>query len=164
VQGTGKTVALVGENGAGKTTIIKLLARLYDPSAGKILIDGIDLKQLDLNRWREKIAVVFQDFCRYSLTIGENIALGDLITLEELEKLKLAARKAGIADKIERLEHQYETLLDKQFDGTELSGGEWQKIAIALCLYPRKAICSAGAFAIAAISLRRTNSSFRSPQ
>ncbi|MDJ0634086.1 MAG: ABC transporter ATP-binding protein [Xenococcaceae cyanobacterium MO_188.B29] len=127
----GKTVALVGENGAGKTTIIKLLARLYDPNAGKILIDGIDLKRLDLNQWRQQIAMVFQDFCRYSLTVGENIALGDLTSLEKLEKLKLAASKAGIADKIDRLENQYQTLLGKQFDGTELSGGEWQKIAIA---------------------------------
>ncbi|MGL5078491.1 MAG: ABC transporter ATP-binding protein, partial [Waterburya sp.] len=127
----GKTVALVGENGAGKTTIIKLLARLYDPTAGRILVDGIDLKQLNLNQWRQQIAVVFQDFCRYSLTIGENIALGDLTALEKLEKLKLAAKKAGIDNKINRLEDQYQTLLGKQFDGTELSGGEWQKIAIA---------------------------------
>ncbi|MEM8718563.1 MAG: ABC transporter ATP-binding protein [Cyanobacteria bacterium P01_G01_bin.39] len=127
----GKTVALVGENGAGKTTIIKLLARLYDPSAGQIFIDGIDLKKLDLNQWRQQIAVVFQDFCRYSLTVGENIALGDLTAFEELEKLKLAASKAGIAEKIDRLEHKYQNLLGKQFDGTELSGGEWQKIAIA---------------------------------
>ncbi len=126
-----QTVALVGENGAGKTTIIKLLARLYDPSAGRILVDGINLKQLDLAQWRQQIAVVFQDFCHYSLTVGENIALGDLTALEKLERLKLAATKAGIADKIDRLEHQYQTLLGKQFDGTELSGGEWQKIAIA---------------------------------
>jgi ATP-binding cassette, subfamily B, bacterial len=128
---SGKTIALVGENGAGKTTIIKLLARLYDPSAGTILVDGIDLKQLNLNQWREQIAVVFQDFCRYSLTVGENIALGDLTALEELGKLKLAAKKAGIAAKIDRLKDRYQTLLGKQFDGTELSGGEWQKIAIA---------------------------------
>jgi ATP-binding cassette, subfamily B, bacterial len=127
----GETLALVGENGAGKTTIIKLLARLYDPSAGRILVDGINLKQLDLALWRQQIAVVFQDFCRYSLTVGENIALGDLTALEKLPKLPLAATKAGIADKIDRLEHQYQTLLGKQFDGTELSGGEWQKIAIA---------------------------------
>jgi ATP-binding cassette, subfamily B, bacterial len=127
----GETLALVGENGAGKTTIIKLLARLYDPSAGRILVDGINLKQLDLDRWREQIAVVFQDFCRYSLTVGENIALEDLTAIDKLAQLQLAATKAGIADKIDRLEHQYQTLLGKQFDGTELSGGEWQKIAIA---------------------------------
>jgi ATP-binding cassette, subfamily B, bacterial len=127
----GKTIALVGENGAGKTTIIKLLARLYDPSAGNILVNGIDLKQLDLNQWREQIAVVFQDFCRYSLTVGENIALGDLTAMENLAQLTLAAQKAGIAEKIDRLENKYHTFLGKQFDGTELSGGEWQKIAIA---------------------------------
>ena len=126
-----KTVALVGENGVGKTTIIKLLARLYDPTAGRILVDGIDLKQLDLAQWRQQIAVVFQDFCHYSLTVCENIALGDLTNLEEADKLKLAAIKAGIADKIDRLKDGYQTLLGKQFDGTELSGGEWQKIAIA---------------------------------
>ena len=126
-----RTIALVGENGAGKTTIIKLLARLYDPTAGRILVDGIDLKQLDLTQWRQQIAVVFQDFCHYSLTVGENIALGDLTALESADRLKLAATKAGIANKIDRLEHQYQTLLGKQFDGTELSGGEWQKIAIA---------------------------------
>ena len=126
-----RTVALVGENGAGKTTIVKLLARLYDPSAGRILVDGIDLKQLDLARWRQQIAVVFQDFCHYSLTVGENIALGDLTAIDKSERLQLAAAKAGISNKIDRLEHQYQTLLGKQFDGTELSGGEWQKIAIA---------------------------------
>ncbi len=128
---SGETVALVGENGAGKTTIIKLLARLYDPTAGKILIDGSDLKQLNLEQWRQQIAVVFQDFCRYSLTIAENIALGDLTVLKESDQLKMAAKKAGIANKIDRLENRYQTLLGKQFDGTELSGGEWQKIAIA---------------------------------
>ena len=79
----GETLALVGENGAGKTTIIKLLARLYDPSGGRILVDGIDLKQLDLDRWRQQIAVVFQDFCHYSLTVGENIALGDLTAIDK---------------------------------------------------------------------------------
>ena len=134
----GQTVALVGENGAGKSTIIKLLARLYDPSAGRILVDGIDLKQLDLARWRQQIAVVFQDFCHYSLTVGENIALGDLTAINKLDRLKLAATKAGIADKIDRLEHQYQTLLGKQFDGTELSGGEWQKIAIARAFIKEK--------------------------
>jgi ATP-binding cassette subfamily B protein len=79
-----------------------------------------------------KIAVVFQDFCRFSLTVGENIALGNLTAIDKLDHLKLAATKAGIAEKIDRLEHQYQTLLGKQFDGTELSGGEWQKIAITL--------------------------------
>jgi len=122
---------LVGEKGAGKTTITKLLARLYDPTGGRILVNGIDLKQLDLAQWRQQIAVVFQDFCHYSLSIGENIAQEASIASGDADRLKLATTKAGIANKIERLEHQYQTLLGKQFDGTELSGGEWQKIAIA---------------------------------
>ena len=129
---------MVGENGAGKTTIIKLLARLYDPTAGRILIDGIDLKYLNLNQWRQQIAVVFQDFCHYSLTVGENLALRDLASIDKLDRLQLAATKAGIANKIDRLEDRYQTLLGKQFDGTELSGGEWQKIALTLAFIREK--------------------------
>ncbi|MHC5823653.1 MAG: ABC transporter ATP-binding protein, partial [Nostoc sp.] len=127
----GETVALVGENGAGKTTLIKLLARLYDPTQGNILIDGENLKNLDIEAWRQQIAVVFQDFCRYSLTIGENIALGDTEALDNKLQLIQASQKSGIADKIEQLKEGYDTLLGKQFGGTELSGGEWQKLAIA---------------------------------
>ncbi|MGL5872351.1 MAG: ABC transporter ATP-binding protein [Xenococcaceae cyanobacterium] len=127
----GETIALVGENGAGKTTLIKLLTRFYDPTAGEILIDNVNLKELDLEKWRRQIAVVFQDFCRYSLSVGENIALGNLNSLDRTEEIELAASKSGIAKKVDRLENKYQTLLGKQFDGTELSGGEWQKIAIA---------------------------------
>lgn len=134
----GKTVALVGENGSGKTTLIKLLARFYDPTKGKILIDNTELKYLKLEEWRQQIAVVFQDFSRYFLTIGENIALGNLELLNDLEELKIAAQKAGISDKVALLENKYQTLLGKQFDGTELSGGEWQKIAIARAFIRQK--------------------------
>ncbi|MGF1539070.1 MAG: ABC transporter ATP-binding protein [Pleurocapsa sp.] len=134
----GKTVALVGENGSGKTTLIKLIARFYDPTRGKILIDGIELKHLKLEEWRHQIAVVFQDFSHYSLSVGENIALGNLKSLNNLEELKLAAIKAGISKKIDILENKYHTLLGKQFDGTELSGGEWQKIAIARAFIRQK--------------------------
>nr|WP_248277670.1 ABC transporter ATP-binding protein [Brasilonema sp. UFV-L1] len=127
----GETVALVGENGAGKTTLVKLLARFYDPTSGNIFIDGENLKNLDLQAWRQQIAVVFQDFCRYSLTIGENIALGNLSAINNLEQLKKAAEKSGIAQKVELFPDKYLTQLGKQFDGTELSGGEWQKLALA---------------------------------
>ncbi|WP_013334360.1 ABC transporter ATP-binding protein [Gloeothece verrucosa] len=127
----GETVALVGENGAGKSTLVKLLARFYDPTSGNIYIDGENLKELDLKEWRKQIAVVFQDFCRYALTIGENIALGDTSAMDDLERLKLASEKSEIAYKIEKLSQGYSTPLGKQFDGTELSGGEWQKLAIA---------------------------------
>jgi len=128
---SGETVALVGENGAGKTTLVKLLTRFYDPTQGNIWVDGKNLKMLDLQAWRQQITVVFQDFCRYSLTIGENIALGDIEALDDLSQLKRAGQKAGIADKIERLPEGYQTPLGKQFGGTELSGGEWQKLALA---------------------------------
>ncbi len=127
----GETIALVGENGAGKTTLIKLLSRFYDPSRGKILIDNIPLKDLNLEEWRKQIAVVFQDFSRYSLTVGENIALGNIAEKDNLKKIEIAATKSGIADRINKLESGYQTPLGKQFDGTELSGGEWQKVAIA---------------------------------
>lgn len=127
----GETVALVGENGAGKTTLVKLLTRFYDPMQGNIWVDGKNLKMLDLQAWRQQISVVFQDFCRYSLTIGENIALGNIEALDDLSQLKRAGQKAGIADKIERLREGYQTPLGKQFGGTELSGGEWQKLALA---------------------------------
>jgi ATP-binding cassette, subfamily B, bacterial len=126
----GETVALVGENGAGKTTLVKLLARLYDPTAGKIVVDGQNLNQLDLAAWRQQIGVVFQDFCRYALTIGENIALGNLATLGEHLHLQQTLENAGIKD-LSRFPQGLDTPLGKQFGGTELSGGEWQKVALA---------------------------------
>ncbi len=127
----GETVALVGENGAGKTTIVKLLTRLYDPTAGNIWIDGTDLKDLDLIAWRRQIAVAFQDFGRYSFSLAENIALGNLPALADLEKIKKASQQAGLDKLCEELPQGYQTLLGKQFDGTELSGGQWQKLALA---------------------------------
>lgn len=135
----GEIVAIVGENGAGKTTLIKLLSRMYDPVQGSILVDGIDLKELNLEEWRCQIAGVFQDFCRYSLTLGENIALGDLKILEHPEELKSVAQKAGIATLVEKLAEKENTLLGKQFGGTELSGGEWQKLALARAIVRRDA-------------------------
>ncbi len=127
----GETVALVGENGAGKTTLVKLLTRLYDPTEGAILVDGVDLRELDLDGWRENIAAVFQDFSHYALTVGENIALGDIKALDDPERFKKAVQKAGIEELLEKFPQGELTPLGKQFGGTELSGGEWQKLAIA---------------------------------
>lgn len=127
----GETVALVGENGAGKTTLVKLLTRLYDPTKGSILVDGVDLKELDLDAWRQNIAAVFQDFGRYALTLGENVALGDIEALNHPQRLTTAVQKAGIAQLVERFPQGEQTPLGKQFGGTELSGGEWQKLALA---------------------------------
>lgn len=125
----GETIALVGENGAGKTTLVKLLVRLYDPCSGSISINGQDLRELDLDRWRHRIAVVFQDFGRYSFTVEDNIFLND--RTRDPHRLEQVVQQARLTDVVDRLPQGYRTLLGKSFDGTELSGGEWQKLAIA---------------------------------
>lgn len=128
----GETVALVGENGAGKTTIIKLLCRLYDPNQGKISLDGIDLREFSTNQLRQQISVVFQDYARYNLTVKENIGFGNLDLLSQTDKIETAAQAAGADKAINRLRYGYDTTLGNQFEeGEELSIGEWQKIAIA---------------------------------
>jgi ATP-binding cassette subfamily B protein len=134
----GETIALVGENGAGKTSLIKLLTRLYDPTSGSIFIDNINLQDLDIKEWRQRISVVFQDFGKYSLTLGENISIGDL-SIEDTSRIDEAAQQAGIVSLFKRLPQGYETPLGKQFDGTELSGGQWQKLAIARAFYRKDA-------------------------
>ena len=127
----GEKVALVGENGAGKSTIVKLLARFYDPTEGEILIDGINLRELDLSAWRNKIAAVFQDFGKYHFTVNENITLYNFDTEKACQKVHFAAKQAGFDEVAEYLPQKYETQLGKQFDGAELSGGQWQKLALA---------------------------------
>lgn len=135
----GETVALVGENGAGKTTLVKLLTRLYDPTEGAILVDGVDLRELNLDGWRQNIAAVFQDFSRYALTLGENIALGDIAAFGDSERLRNSIQKAGITELVEKFPQREFTPLGKQFGGTELSGGEWQKLALARAFMREKA-------------------------
>ena len=135
----GETIALVGENGAGKTTLVKLLTRLYDPTAGNIRVDGKNLRDLDLKKWREQIAVVFQDFGRYAFTVEENIALTNIKLLFNHEGLIRAANQVGVAKTIDKLPERYKTCLGKQFAGTELSGGQWQKLALARAFFREKA-------------------------
>ena len=128
----GQRVALVGENGEGKTTIVKLLTRLYDPSEGQILLDGIDLREYDLEDFYREIGVIFQDFMRYEMTARENIAVGQIDELNRPETLQIAARKSMANDVIERLPRDYNQMLGRRFEGgVDLSGGEWQKIALA---------------------------------
>jgi ATP-binding cassette subfamily B protein len=128
----GKTTALVGENGAGKSTIVKLLTRLHNPVSGRILLNGVDLREYDLDDLRRQMTVVFQDFCRYPLPVWENISLGDVSRLHDRDRISKAARDAGADSVIRRLPQGEETLLGKQFEGgVDLSGGEWQKIALA---------------------------------
>jgi len=127
----GECVALVGHNGAGKTTIVKLLLRLYDPTNGRILLDGVDLREYDLGDLRRQMGAIFQDFGRYELTVGENIGLGRLELLGNRELQLDALEKAGGASLLDSLPGGPETLLGRELGDRELSGGEWQKLALA---------------------------------
>jgi ATP-binding cassette, subfamily B, bacterial len=128
----GESLALVGENGSGKTTLIKLLARLYTPSSGRILLDGLDLQSWDETALRERIGVIFQDFARYQLKVGENIGAGDVRHFEDEARWTEAARLGMALPFIESLPEGFDAQLGKWFkQGRELSGGQWQKIALA---------------------------------
>jgi ATP-binding cassette subfamily B protein len=128
----GEVLALVGENGAGKTTLVKLLARLYDPDEGRILLDGVDLREYDLDELRSNIGVIFQDFVRYHLSAGENIAVGRIEARGDRARIEEAARRALADEVIERLPMGYDQIVGRRFrNGVDLSGGEWQKVAIA---------------------------------
>ena len=128
----GERVALVGENGQGKTTIVKLMTRLYDPAEGQILLDGVDLREYRLEDLYREIGVIFQDFMRYEMTARENIAVGQIDEIEDLPILQMAAQKSMADQVIARLAGGYEQMLGRRFEsGVDLSGGEWQKIALA---------------------------------
>jgi ATP-binding cassette subfamily B protein len=128
----GEVVALVGENGAGKTTIVKLLARLYDPDEGRILLDGHDLREYDVEALRGNLGVIFQDFVRYNLSAADNIAVGRIIARNDRARIKTAAKRSQADEVIAKLPAGYDQMIGKRFkNGVELSGGEWQKIAIA---------------------------------
>jgi len=128
----GEVLALVGENGAGKTTLVKLLTRLYDPDEGRILLDGYDLREYDLNALRGNMGVIFQDFVRYNLSAGDNIAVGKIAARGDHARIERAARRSQADEVISRLPTGYQQMIGKRFkNGVELSGGEWQKIAIA---------------------------------
>ena len=127
----GEKLALVGENGAGKTTLVKLLARLYDPNEGRILLDGKDIREYDLAELRQAIGVIFQDFTRFYMTAAENIAVGDIEELEDLDKIEHAAGQSLADDVIQNLPNGYDQMLGRRFEeGVELSGGQWQKVAL----------------------------------
>jgi ATP-binding cassette, subfamily B, bacterial len=136
----GESLAIVGENGSGKTTLIKLLTRLYSPSKGRIFLEGLELKEWDIETLRQKIGVIFQDFARYQLIVGENIGIGDVDEIEKEPLIEEAAKK-GMADVFVRdLPRSYKTQLGTWFkDGKELSGGQWQKIALSRAFMRSKA-------------------------
>jgi ATP-binding cassette, subfamily B, bacterial len=129
---TNERLALIGENGQGKTTIVKLITRLYDPTEGQVLLDGIDLRDYDLEDLHHEIGVIFQDFMRYEMTARENIAVGRIEEIGNLDLLKDAANKSLADQTIGRLSLGYDQMLGRRFDqGVDLSGGEWQKVALA---------------------------------
>ncbi len=125
-------IALVGENGAGKTTLVKLLARLYDPDEGNILLDGVDLRDYDLDSLRTNIGIIFQDFVRYDFSLRENIGVSQVEAMNDEDRIREAAKRS-LADSVaQRVPQGFDQMLGKRFDnGVELSGGEWQKVALA---------------------------------
>jgi ATP-binding cassette, subfamily B, bacterial len=128
----GERVALIGENGEGKTTLVKLMTRLYDPVEGQILLDGVDLREYDLEDLYREIGVIFQDFMRYEMTARENVAIGRIDQVDNLTLLKSAAAQSMANEVIERLPRDYDQMLGRRFEnGVDLSGGEWQKVALA---------------------------------
>jgi ATP-binding cassette subfamily B protein len=128
----GERIALVGENGAGKTTLVKLLARLYDPTEGRILLDGIDLRQYNPDDLRQEIGVIFQDYMRYDMLASENIGFGRIHELDDRPRIERSAEKSLAAGVIAGLPETYRQMLGRRFEGgVDLSTGQWQKIALA---------------------------------
>lgn len=128
----GQSLALVGQNGAGKTTFIKLLTRLYEPTEGRILLDGVELGRWDVVDLRKRMSVVFQDFAEYQFTARENIGFGDVEGLSDAERIEFAVKRGGAEQVVQSLEQGLDTQLGRWFkQGVELSGGQWQKIALA---------------------------------
>ena len=128
----GEKLAIVGENGSGKTTLIKLLTRLYTPTSGRILLDGVDLNDWDIDVLRRRIGVIFQNFVQYQFTVGENVGVGDVGRLTDRVEWETAAEKGMAAPFIDLLPQGFDTQLGKWFKGgQELSGGQWQKIALS---------------------------------
>ncbi|GAA4990016.1 ABC transporter ATP-binding protein [Actinopolymorpha pittospori] len=132
----GRSLAIVGENGAGKTSLVKLLCGLYPPTSGRLRVDGHNLADLDERAWRDRVAVLFQDFARYHLPVRDNIGLGAPAYAHDEERLRAAAEKAGVLDLIESLPRGWDTVLSREYTGgVDLSGGQWQRVALARAMF-----------------------------
>ncbi|EKE05472.1 MAG: hypothetical protein ACD_19C00277G0006 [uncultured bacterium] len=134
--GSGEKVALVGENGAGKSTLIKLILRFYDPTSGEILLNGVNIKDVDLNKWYSQIGALFQDFIKYQFTFKENVIFGDVSKRNDLAAIKNAIQKAGADSYLKDLPNGIDQIVGKTFEsGVDLSGGQWQKLALARAFF-----------------------------
>ncbi len=139
----GESLAIVGENGTGKTTLVNLLCGFYQPTAGRILVDGVDLAEIDKRAWQRRIAAVFQDFAKYPLTLRENVVLGSPGRAADYETRIKAGQRAGIMELVDSLPANWNTVLSKKFEGgTDLSGGQWQRVAMARAMFALE--CGAG--------------------
>jgi ATP-binding cassette subfamily B protein len=132
----GKSTAIVGVNGSGKTTLCKLLARCYEPTSGRITVDGVDLRNIEATSWQRRIAAIFQDYVRFPLSLADNITFGSIENAHDEDALRAAMARAGVDEFVDGLPHGVNTVLTKVFtDGTELSGGELQRVALARALF-----------------------------
>ena len=139
----GQSLAIVGENGAGKTTLVNLLCGFYEPTGGRITVDGVDLAEIDKRAWQRRFAAVFQEFAKYPLTLRENVVLGNSSRAADYETRIRAGQRAGIMELVESLPDNWNTLLSKKFEGgTDLSGGQWQRVALARAMFALE--CGAG--------------------
>jgi ATP-binding cassette, subfamily B, bacterial len=139
----GESLAIVGENGAGKTTLVNLLCGFYEPTAGAITVDGVDLAEIDKRAWQRRIAAVFQDFAKYPLTLRENVVLGHPGRAADYETRVRAGHRAGIMELVDSLPNNWNTVVSKKFEGgTDLSGGQWQRVALARAMFALE--CGAG--------------------
>jgi ATP-binding cassette, subfamily B, bacterial len=139
----GQSLAIVGENGAGKSTLVNLLCGFYEPTAGRITVDGVDLAEIDKRAWQRRVAAVFQDFAKYPLTLRENVVLGHPGRAADYETRIRAGQRAGIMELVEGLPQNWNTVLSKKFEGgTDLSGGQWQRVALARAMFALE--CGAG--------------------
>jgi ATP-binding cassette subfamily B protein len=127
----GKVVAVVGENGAGKTTLVKLLSRMYEPTSGRITVDGLDLASIDLDDWRSRLSAAFQDSARFEFLAGETVGIGDVPNMYDAYKVLMACERAGAGGILESYPAGLNTQLGRRFEGAELSGGQWQRLALA---------------------------------
>jgi ATP-binding cassette subfamily B protein len=131
----GRSLAIVGLNGAGKTTFVKLLARLYEPQSGRITVDGIDVRSFPARAWRRRLGAIFQDFVHYDLSLADNVGFGAPELLHERDRIRSVLARAGGSALVEGLPAGLDTVLSRSYEGGgELSGGQWQRVAIARAL------------------------------